>query len=119
MYSINNRTYILSFRYVNTHNHQARKHHLGGAQSPRNPSTSWLPPPPQRKTAHQDCSAVNIDLNDILFQDRVATYILRVTRTSMIDAGIIVSDLVPAGIFTPSDGLTYTLMSRDVAGVLV
>lgn len=37
----------------------------------------------------------------------------------MIDAGIIVSDLVPAGIFTPSDGLTYTLMSRDVAGVLV
>ena len=36
----------------------------------------------------QDYSAVDIDLNDILFHDRAATYIFRVTGSSMIDAGI-------------------------------
>lgn len=33
-------------------------------------------------------------------------------------AGVMVSDLVPAGIFTPLDGLTYTHKSRDIAGLL-
>lgn len=36
----------------------------------------------------QDYAAVDIDLNDLLFFDRAATYIFRVTGSSMIDAGI-------------------------------
>lgn len=36
----------------------------------------------------QDYQATSIDLNDILIQDRAATYILRVSGSSMIDAGI-------------------------------
>ena len=36
----------------------------------------------------QDYAAVNIDLNEILFRDRAATYIFRITGSSMIDAGI-------------------------------
>lgn len=36
----------------------------------------------------QDYTATSIDLNDILIRDKAATYILRVTGHSMIDAGI-------------------------------
>lgn len=36
----------------------------------------------------QDYRATSIDLNDILIRDRAATYILRVTGSSMVDAGI-------------------------------
>lgn len=36
----------------------------------------------------QDYQATSIDLNDVLIQDRSSTYILRVTGSSMIDAGI-------------------------------
>lgn len=36
----------------------------------------------------QDYQATNIDLNDILIQDQAATYILRVSGSSMVDAGI-------------------------------
>lgn len=36
----------------------------------------------------QDYAATSIDLNDILIKDRAATYILRVSGSSMIDAGI-------------------------------
>ena len=36
----------------------------------------------------QDYSATHIDLNEVLIADRNSTYILRVTGSSMIDAGI-------------------------------
>lgn len=36
----------------------------------------------------QDYQATSIDLNEILIHDRAATYILRVTGSSMVDAGI-------------------------------
>lgn len=36
----------------------------------------------------QDYRAISIDLNDILIKDKAATYILRVSGHSMVDAGI-------------------------------
>lgn len=53
----------------------------------------------------QDYSAVNIDLNDILFHDRAATYIFRVTGSSMIDAGIADGDeIIVDRSITPKEG---------------
>lgn len=53
----------------------------------------------------QDYQATAIDLNDILIRDRAATYLLRVTGSSMIDAGIADGDeiLVDRSL-TPSEG---------------
>lgn len=53
----------------------------------------------------QDYSAVDIDLNDILFHDRAATYIFRVTGSSMIDAGIADGDeIIVDRSITPQEG---------------
>lgn len=53
----------------------------------------------------QDYRATTIDLNDILIKDRAATYLLRVSGSSMIDAGIADGDeiLVDRSL-TPSEG---------------
>lgn len=53
----------------------------------------------------QDYQATAIDLNDILIKDRAATYLLRVSGSSMIDAGIADGDeiLVDRSL-TPSEG---------------
>lgn len=53
----------------------------------------------------QDYSAVDIDLNEILFRDRAATYIFRVTGSSMIDAGIADGDeIIVDRSITPKEG---------------
>lgn len=53
----------------------------------------------------QDYQASTIDLNDVLIKDRAATYLLRVTGSSMIDAGIADGDeiLVDRSL-TPAEG---------------
>lgn len=53
----------------------------------------------------QDYAATSIDLNDVLIRDKAATYILRVTGHSMIDAGISDGDeiIVDRGL-TPHHG---------------
>ena len=58
------------------------------------PGVPWpLPTSPIRVPAGfpspaQDYSATHIDLNEVLIADRNSTYILRVSGSSMIDAGI-------------------------------
>lgn len=53
----------------------------------------------------QDYAAVDIDLNDLLFFDRAATYIFRVTGSSMIDAGIADGDeIIVDRSITPKEG---------------
>ncbi|WP_237201146.1 LexA family protein [Rothia nasimurium] len=50
--------------------------------------TSPLPVPAGFPSPAQDYSATEIDLNEVLIADRNSTYILRVSGSSMIDAGI-------------------------------
>lgn len=53
----------------------------------------------------QDYAATSIDLNDLLFRDRAATYIFRVTGSSMIDAGIADGDeIIVDRSLTPQQG---------------
>lgn len=53
----------------------------------------------------QDYTATSIDLNDILIKDKAATYILRVSGHSMIDAGISDGDeIIVDRSITPTHG---------------
>lgn len=66
---------------------------------PASPVPAGFPSPAQ------DYPASSIDLNEVLIKDRAATYLLRVSGSSMIDAGIADGDeiLVDRSI-TPTEG---------------
>lgn len=56
-------------------------------------------------TPSQDYRSASIDLNDVLIRDRNATYILRVSGSSMIDAGIADGDeIIVDRSIEPRDG---------------
>lgn len=75
---------------------------------PRNPAIYPHPEtsiPAGFPSPAQDYAATSIDLNDVLIRDKAATYILRVSGHSMIDAGISDGDeiIVDRGL-TPHHG---------------